>query len=146
MPSDVTAVADRQIQCWEWMTLEITDEGTDRAAELALTRLRCDRLAADMTSLRNKYSKYSQSPATLHAFDVAGISGLDGMLARAKAELEGLRPLVRGSYAPSNSRAMAAIAIWASTASSPRPGIVHHEQRKQPLGTVNSTVGLVTCR
>jgi hypothetical protein len=68
MPPDVTAVADRQIQCREWMTLEITDEGTDRTAELALTRLRCDRLAADMSTLRDKYAQF---PATLHALDVA---------------------------------------------------------------------------
>jgi hypothetical protein len=50
------------------MTLEITDEGTDRTAELALTRLRCDRLAADMSTLRDKYAQF---PATLHALDVA---------------------------------------------------------------------------
>ena len=72
MPSDVTAIADRQIQCREWTKLEITDEGTDRAAELALTRLRCDTLAVDMSILRNKYS---QSPATLHVLDVAGTTG-----------------------------------------------------------------------
>lgn len=72
MPSDVTAIADRQIQCREWTRLEITDEGTDRAAELALTRLRCDRLATDMSILRNRYS---QSPAMLHALDVAGTTG-----------------------------------------------------------------------
>jgi hypothetical protein len=52
--------------------LEITDAGTDRAAELALTRLRCDRLATDMSILRNRYS---QSPATLHALDVIGTTG-----------------------------------------------------------------------
>ena len=72
MPSDVTAIADRQIQCRAWTRLEITDEGTDRAAELALTRLRCDRLATDMSILRNRYS---QSPAMLHALDVAGTTG-----------------------------------------------------------------------
>jgi len=72
VPPDVTAIADRQIQCREWTKLEITDEGTDRAAELALTRLRCDTLAADMSILRNKYS---QSPATLHVLDVAGTTG-----------------------------------------------------------------------
>ena len=72
IPSDVSAIADRQIQCREWTKLEITDEGTDRAAELALTRLRCDTLAADMRILRNKYS---QSSATLHAIDVAGTIG-----------------------------------------------------------------------
>ena len=72
MPSDVSAIADRQIQCREWMTLEISNERTDRAADLALTRLGCDSLAADMRTLRNKYS---QSPATLHALDVAGTSG-----------------------------------------------------------------------
>ena len=72
VPPDVTAIADRQIQCREWMMLEITNEGTDTAAELALTRLRCDSLAADMSALRNKYS---QSSATLHAIDVAGTIG-----------------------------------------------------------------------
>ena len=72
IPSDVSAIADRQIQCREWMMLEITNEGTDTAAELALTRLRCDSLAADMSALRNKYS---QSSATLHAIDVAGTIG-----------------------------------------------------------------------
>jgi hypothetical protein len=72
VPSDVTAIADRQIQCRKWRTLEITDEATDRAAELALTRLRCDTLATDMSILRNKYS---QSPATLHVLNVAGNTG-----------------------------------------------------------------------
>jgi hypothetical protein len=69
VPPEVAAIVDRQIQCHEWTTLEITDERTDRAAELALTRLRCDRLVAEMTTLRNKYA---QSLATLHALDVAG--------------------------------------------------------------------------
>ena len=41
VPSDVTAIADRQIQCREWTRLEITDEGTDRAAELGFSRV-CD--------------------------------------------------------------------------------------------------------
>ena len=72
VPSAVTAIADRQIRCREWTMLEITDAGTDRAAELALTRLRCDRLATDMSILRNRYS---QSPATLHALDVIGTTG-----------------------------------------------------------------------
>jgi hypothetical protein len=67
-PLEVTAIVDRQIQCQKWTTREITDEETDRGAELAVARLRCDRLGADMTTLR---SKYAQSPATLRALDVA---------------------------------------------------------------------------
>jgi hypothetical protein len=64
MPSDVLALAWRDVQCRDWSNMAITDAATDYRVEQALYRLRCDRLAAEMKTLRRKYG---QSPTALDA-------------------------------------------------------------------------------
>jgi hypothetical protein len=73
MPSDVVALADRELKCRKWSIIEIADEATDHRVQHALTDLRCDSLASDMVSLRRKYA---QSPQALQALKTAGDVGL----------------------------------------------------------------------
>jgi hypothetical protein len=61
MPLDVAALADRELQCRGWLATQITDEATDHRLQHALTRLRCDALAADMVVLRHKYAHSLQA-------------------------------------------------------------------------------------
>jgi hypothetical protein len=73
MPSDVVALADRELKCRKWSIVEIADEVTDHRVQHALTHLRCDSLATDMVSLRRKYA---QSAQVLRALKTVGDVGL----------------------------------------------------------------------
>jgi hypothetical protein len=42
MPLDVAALADRELQCRDWLATQNTDEATDHKVQHALARLRCD--------------------------------------------------------------------------------------------------------
>jgi hypothetical protein len=73
VPADVATFTTRERQCRAWMAIEISNEATDRAAQRALSDLRCDRLSGDMAALRHKYA---QSPGALRGLDAAGGVGL----------------------------------------------------------------------
>ena len=73
MPSDVVALAVRELKCPKWLIMEIVDEATDHRVQHALIHLRCDTLATDMVEL---HRKYAQSPEALRALKTAGGVGL----------------------------------------------------------------------
>jgi hypothetical protein len=68
-PKDVVAMANRELECQRWSSIEISDEATDARVSHALSLLKCDLLDAEVVVLRHKYA---QSPPALRALDTAG--------------------------------------------------------------------------
>jgi hypothetical protein len=68
-PTDVVALAKRELECQRWSSVEISNEATDAMVARALSHLKCGSLDAEMVALRRKYV---QSPPVLRNLDTAG--------------------------------------------------------------------------
>src|SRR6185437_12485892 len=73
MPSDIGALARRNIECRQWLAFTVVDEVTDRRVQDAVLHLRCDTLTADLGRMRRKYVQW---PKALEAINAAQDSGL----------------------------------------------------------------------
>jgi hypothetical protein len=65
-PTEVVALAKRELECRRWSNVEISDEATDAMVARALSDLNCTSLDAEVVALRRKYA---QSPPALRALD-----------------------------------------------------------------------------
>lgn len=65
-PTEVVALAERELECRHWSNVEISDQTTDAMVAHALSDLNCTSLDAEAVALRRKYV---QSPPALRALD-----------------------------------------------------------------------------